>query len=49
MRLVTVFCPTTMIGAGEFVDQTIGELRFVVDWTVNPVALAGQVLLLPLL
>ena len=37
MGLVTVFCPLTTTGAGEFVFQTAGEARFVVDCKVNPV------------
>ena len=40
MGLVTVFCPSATIGAGELVLQTAGETRFVVDCTVNPTALA---------
>ena len=43
MRLVTVFCPLITTGAGEFVLQTTGETRFVVDCKVNPAALAGHV------
>ncbi len=30
-------------GAGEFVFQTAGETRFVVDCKVNPVALVGHI------
>jgi len=41
--LVTVFCPLIRTGAGEFVVQTTGETRFVVDCKVNPVALAGHI------
>ena len=41
--MVTVFCPLTTTGAGEFVTQTTGEIRFVVDSNVNPVALVGHV------
>ena len=43
MGLVTVFCPLTTTGAGEFVIQAADEARFVVDSKVNPVALAGHV------
>ena len=42
MKLVTVFCPLTTTGAGEFVAQT-GERRFVVDCKVKPVKLVGHV------
>ena len=42
MVLVTVFWPLTTTGAGEFVIQPAGEVRFVVDCKVNPVALVGH-------
>ena len=42
MRLVTVFCPSTMIGAGELGFQTTGELKLAVNCKVNPPELAGQ-------
>jgi hypothetical protein len=32
MGLVTVFCPLTTTGAGEFVVQTADEPRLVVDF-----------------
>lgn len=38
-----MFCPSTTSGTREFVVQTTGETRFVVDCKVNPVALAGHV------
>ena len=41
--MVTVLCPLTTTGTGEFVVQTAGEIRFVVDSKVNPVALVGHV------
>lgn len=43
MGLVTVFCPPMTTGAGEFVVQTTGEPRFVVDCKVKPMALVGHV------
>ncbi len=42
MRLVTVFCPLTTTGVGEFVVQTTGEIKFVVDCKVYPMALVGH-------
>jgi hypothetical protein len=42
MGLVTVFCPFTSTGAGRLVVQIADEPRFVVDWSLNPVALVGQ-------
>jgi len=42
MGLVTVFCPLMTMGAGELVLQLAGEIRFVVDSKVKPVALVGH-------
>jgi hypothetical protein len=38
MGLVTVFCPLTRTGGEEFVIQTAGGARLVVDCKVNPTA-----------
>jgi len=43
MGLVTVFCPLTTTGAGVTGVQTAGEARLVVDCSVKPAALVGQV------
>src|SRR6185369_100694 len=43
MGLVTVFCPLLTNGASEFVLQSPGESRLVVDCKVKPMALVDQV------
>ena len=48
MGLVTVFWPLMATGAGEFVLQAEGEVKFVVDCKVNPTALVDQAKMIPL-
>jgi len=43
MGLVTVFWPLMRTGPGETVVQTADETTFVVDCSVNPVALVGKI------
>src|SRR5258707_1356120 len=47
MGLVTVFWPLMATGAGEFVLQAEGEVKFVVDCKVNPTALVDHFKTIP--